>query len=140
MTTLEYATPPEVAPADRPSRAAVVTGWALGILPAALFIFSASMKLMRPPGLEKGFEQQGIPYQYALGLGILELACTVVYLVPRTAVLGAILLTGYLGGAIMTHLRIGQHIYYTHVIMGVMLWLGLYLRDRRLRALIPLRS
>ena len=87
MTTLEYATPPEVTPADRPSRAAVVTGWALGILPAALFIFSASMKLMRPPGLEKGFEQQGIPYQYALGLGILELACTVVYLVPRTAVL-----------------------------------------------------
>lgn len=129
----------EIAPA-RASRAAVVTGWILGILPSALFLFSAYMKLSRPPGLEKGFQEQGIPYQYALGLGILELACVVVYLIPRTAVLGAILLTGYLGGAIMTHLRTGQHNYYIHVIMGVMLWLGLYLRDRRLRALVPLRS
>jgi hypothetical protein len=55
-------------------------------------------------------------------------------------VLGAILLTGYLGGAIMTHLRIGQHIYYVHVLIGVALWLGLYLREPRLRAVIPLRS
>jgi hypothetical protein len=137
--TVEYATPTEVAPA-RSSRAAVVTGWILGVLPAALFVFSASMKLMRPPELQKGFEQMGIPYHYALGLGILELACTVIYLIPRTAVLGAILLTGYLGGAIMTHLRVGEHNYYMHVVMGVALWLGLYLRDRRLRALIPLRS
>src|SRR5690349_19321404 len=106
----------EIAPA-RASRAAVVTGWILGILPSALFLFSAYMKLSRPPGLEKGFQEQGIPYQYALGLGILELACVVVYLIPRTAVLGAILLTGYLGGAIMTHLRTGQHNYYIHVIM-----------------------
>jgi hypothetical protein len=137
--TVEYATPPQVAPA-RSSRAAVVTGWILGIIPAALFIFSASMKLWPPPGSDKGYEQMGIPYHYALGLGILELSCTLVYLIPRTAVLGAILLTGYLGGAIMTHLRIGQHIYYIHVLMGAALWLGLYLRDRRLRALPPLRS
>jgi hypothetical protein len=137
--TIEYATRSEIAPAG-PSRAAVVTGWVLGVLPAALFIFSASMKLMPPPGSEKGYEQMGVPYHYALGLGILELGCAVVYLIPRTAVLGAILLTGYLGGAIMTHLRIGQHIYYVHVLIGVALWLGLYLREPRLRAVIPVRS
>jgi hypothetical protein len=75
----------------------------------------------------------------ATPLGILELTCTVLYLIPQTAVLGAILLTGYLGGAIATHVRLGEGII-MHVVIGIVFWLGIYLRDSRLRALIPLRS
>jgi len=79
----------------------------------------------------------------ARGLGLLLLACVVLYAVPRTAALGAILLTGYLGGAIATHLRVGDPLF-THVLfgvyVGVLLWLGLYLRDDRLRLLIPIRK
>ena len=74
----------------------------------------------------------------ALALGILELACTIVYVIPRTAVLGAILLTGYLGGAIATHVRIGEP-FLPVILMGVLIWGGLFLRDPRLRALMPLR-
>jgi hypothetical protein len=76
----------------------------------------------------------------ALGLGITEVACTIIYLIPRTAVLGAILLTGYFGGATATHVRVGDPSFVGPVVLGVLVWLGLFLRDDRLRALIPLRS
>ena len=131
---MESSTPP--APV---SKAARITGWIMSVLPCLLLIFSAVMKLAHPPQLDEGFAHMGVPISHALGLGLLELSCTVIYLVPRTAVLGAILLTGYMGGAIQTHLRIGDGII-PHVIIGVLLWGGLYLRDPRLRALIPLRS
>ena len=113
------------------------TGRILGTLPALMLLFSAAMKLAGPPDLAKGFATLGIPVSHALGLGILELLCAVIYLIPRTAVLGAILLTGYLGGAIQTHIRVGDPVY-THIVLGVAIWGGLYLRDQRLRALIPL--
>ena len=113
------------------------TGRVLSALPVLLFLFSAIMKFLRPPDLAKGFDHLGWPVSLAVGLGILELTCTAIYAIPRTAVLGAILLTGYLGGAIATHVRVGDP-YFTQIIMGVMLWGGLYLRDPRLRALIPL--
>ena len=76
------------------------------------------------------------------GLGLVLLACTVLYVVPRTSVLGAILLTGYLGGAVASHVRVGEGLFpvFFPVMVGVLLWLGLYLRDVRLRSLIPLRS
>jgi uncharacterized membrane protein YphA (DoxX/SURF4 family) len=106
------------------------------ILPSLLLIFSGVMKLVKPPGLAEGFTHLGIPITLANGLGILELSCTIIYLIPRFAVLGAILLTGYLGGAILTHLRIGEP-FYAQSILGVVIWGGLYLRDRRVRALIP---
>jgi hypothetical protein len=70
---------------------------------------------------------------------IVEIACAVLYAIPRTSVLGAILLTGYLGGATSTHVRAGEP-FYLAVGTGIVVWLGLYLRDERLRALIPLRS
>ena len=72
-------------------------------------------------------------------LGVLELACTILYAIPRTSVLGAILLTGYLGGATATHVRVGDSFIMT-VVLGVVVWGGLFLRDARLRALIPLCS
>jgi len=90
----------------------------------------------------EGTLQLGYPESVILGLGIILLACTVVYLMPRTAILGAILLTGYLGGAVATHVRVGSPLF-SHVLfpvyLGVLIWGGLYLRDERLRALFPLR-
>ncbi|MEX0777996.1 MAG: DoxX family protein [Phycisphaeraceae bacterium] len=113
-------------------------GWIVGILPVLLLIMSATMKFVKPPEVAEGFAHLGYPEHLALGLGILELACVIVYLVPQTAVLGAILLTGYLGGATATHVRVGDP-FFMPIILGVLLWLGLFMRDRRLRALIPLR-
>jgi hypothetical protein len=100
---------------------------------------SAVMKLTAGPEIAKGFEHLGIPFTLATGLGVLELTCVVAYLVPGTCVIGAILLTGYLGGAICTHLRIGEP-YYIHIGIGVLVWLGAALRDKRLFSLIPWRT
>ena len=97
---------------------------------------------MKPAPVVEGTVQLGYPESVLLGLGIVLLACTVLYVIPRTAILGAILLTGYLGGAVATHVRVGNPLF-THVLfpvyLGVLIWGGLYLRDERLRALIPLR-
>ena len=114
------------------------TGRIMSALPVLMLTFSGVMKLLNPPGLADGFNHLGVPVNLALGLGILELSCTIIYVIPRTAVLGAILLTGYLGGAVLTHLRVGDP-FLAPVLPGVLLWGGLYLRDPRLRALIPLR-
>ena len=127
------------APIPTVSKKVLWTSYLMSAVPVLMFLFSASMKLIHPPQLDEGFVHLGIPVSHALGLGILELICTLLYAIPRTSVLGAILLTGYLGGAMQTHLRIGQQVV-PHVIFGVLIWGGLYLRDVRLRALIPLRS
>ena len=114
------------------------TGRIMSALPVLMLTFSGVMKLLNPPGLADGFNHLGVPVNLALGLGILELSCTIIYVIPRTAVLGAILLTGYLGGAVLTHLRVGDP-FLAPVLPGVLLWGGLYLRDPWLRTLIPLR-
>ena len=126
-------TPPPV------SKPALWIGWILGVLPALLLIFSAVMKFMKPPEVVEGFVKSGYPERLALPLAIVEVSCTILYLIPRTAVLGAILLTGYLGGATATHVRIGEP-FFMPVLVGVALWLGLYLREPRLRPLVPLRN
>jgi len=96
-----------------------------------------------PAPVVDAFTHLGLPLSLANTLGILLLVCTAVYVFPRTSVLGAILLTGYLGGAVATHLRAGDPLF-SHVLfptyLGVLLWLGLYLRDDRLRGLIPSRK
>jgi hypothetical protein len=120
-----------------PSKAARIAGWIMTILPSLLFLFSATMKLAHPPQLDEGFGHLQLPVSWALPLGILELSCVVIYLIPRTAVIGAILLTGYLGGAMVVHLRVGEPPV-THIILGIVLWGGLWLRHPRLRALMPL--
>jgi hypothetical protein len=74
-----------------------------------------------------------------LGITIVELACAIIYTIPRTAALGAILMTGYLGGATATHARIGEP-FYLPIVVGIVVWIGLYLRDERLHALVPLRD
>lgn len=114
-------------------------GWILSVLPALMLLVSASVKFMQPPEVVKVFAHLGIDVRLLLGLGILELSCVVVYLIPRTSVLGAILVTGYLGGAICAYMRLGEA-FFLPLIIGVLIWGGLFLRDTRLRALLPLRS
>ena len=115
------------------------TGRVISILPCLLFVFSAILKLIDGPDVTKGFAHLGIPLSMMLPLAILELFCVTVYLVPQTSVLGAILLTGFIGGAICTHWRVGDP-FYVHIVIGIMIWAGLYLRDSRLKALIPIRT
>lgn len=114
-------------------------GWILSILPVPLLLFSASGKFMTPKEAVEGFAHLGWPAKLAMPLGVLEAACTLIYIIPRTAVLGAILLTGYMGGAIATHVRLEEPLF-VRAALGVVVWLGIFLRDSRLRALIPLRS
>lgn len=113
-------------------------GLIMSMLPVLMLLMSAAMKFMKPAPVVEGFAHLGFPENLALGLGILEIACTIVYLIPQTSVFGAILLTGYLGGATVTHLRVGDP-FFMPVILGVLVWGGLFLREPRLRALIPLR-
>jgi hypothetical protein len=109
-------------------------------IPVILLLFSAVLKFVKPTGFDEGMAQMGWPMSLANTLGIIELGCTIIYLIPRTAVLGAVLLTGYLGGATATHLRINDVTFFMPVIVGMVVWLGLYLREPRLRALLPLRK
>lgn len=106
---------------------------------ALLLTMSAVMKLMGGAEVMEGFVRMGLPESLRMPLGILEFSCVAIYLIPATSVTGAILLTGYIGGAIVTHLRIGEPIY-AQIVLGMLIWLGLYLREQRLKALIPLRT
>jgi hypothetical protein len=109
----------------------------------ALFMLGASVapKLLRLPVAEETMAQLGWPAGYAFMIGIIELACLALYLVPRTSVLGAVLMMGLLGGAMATHIRAGSPLF-THVLfsiyLGLFMWGGLWLRDPRLRALFPI--
>ena len=107
----------------------------------AFLLFDAGIHMAKIAPVIEAFERLGWPIGMSLGLAILELACVALYALPRTAVLGAILLTGYLGGAVVTHLRVGSSLFgetLFPVYVGILLWGGLYLRDPRLHALMPL--
>ena len=118
------------------------TGWVLSGIPSLFLLLDGVMKLVKPAPVVEATARLGYPESGIFGLGIVLLACLAAYLIPRTSVLGAILLTGYLGGAVASHVRIGEDLFPTFfpVIVGAMLWGGLVLRDGRLRALLPLRS
>ncbi|MGH7564326.1 MAG: DoxX family protein [Gemmatimonadota bacterium] len=120
--------------------------WAGRIISALAVLFllwDSVMKLMQPAVVLESMTRLGYPEGLAVGIGVLQLVCLAVYVFPRTSVLGAILLTGYLGGAVATHVRVGDPLF-SHVLfpsyIGLLLWGGLFLRENRLRALIPLRS
>jgi hypothetical protein len=126
--------------AAQTSKGMLWAGRVISAIPVLLMLFSAVLKLMKPAPVVQGFLHFGYPESQILIIGILELVSCVVYLIPRTAILGAILMTGYLGGATATNVRVGDPSYIMTVILGVMVWGGLFLRDPRVRTLIPLRS
>lgn len=121
-----------------------IAGWVLSGLVTLFLLFDGGIKLVPIQPVIDTLSALGYPADagFARGLGLLTLACAVLYAIPRTAVLGAILTTGLLGGAIATHLRVGSPVF-SHLLFGVYLglfvWGGLYLRDERLRKLIPFR-
>ena len=133
------------AQAVKTSNKALWAGRILSGLVVLFLLMDAGFKLVKPlpAAAVQAFGQLGYPVGLAAGIGILLLACVVLYAVPRTSVLGAILLTGYLGGAVASHVRVGDP-WFSHalfpVYIGTLIWGGLYLRDERLRALIPWRS
>jgi DoxX-like protein len=116
----------------------VWVGWALSVLAALLFLFSAFIKFKGGPEMEQAMAHLGLPTSMVTPLGILELTCVVIYLIPATSVLGAILLAGYVGGTIVTCWRVGDP-FILNIVLGLVIWLGIYLREPRLRELIPLR-
>jgi DoxX-like family len=128
--------------AAQPSMKALWAGRILSGLAVLFLLFDATIKVLELPVAVEGTTQLGYPATVLFGLGIVQLACLVVYLVPRTSVLGAVLWTGYLGGAVATHVRIG-HPLFSHTLFPIyvaaLLWGGLWLRDARLRALLPVR-
>jgi DoxX-like family len=126
------------APPPPASKVMFWAGWIVTILPVLALVMSAAMKFAKPPAVVEGFAKLGYPEKLAIPLGIVELLCTILYVIPQTSVLGAILVTGYLGGATATHVRLGEN-FAAPVILGVLVWLGLFLREPRLRALVPLR-
>lgn len=117
----------------------VWVGRVITVLVSLLFLFSASMKFIGGAEVKEGMAHLGLPESMIIPLGILEAACTVIYLIPATSALGAILLAGYIGGAICTHWRVGDP-FLGQVAIGLVIWLGIYLREPRLAALIPLRK
>jgi len=117
----------------------VWVGRVISILVSLVFFFSAFAKLKGGPELTEGMAHLGLPDRMVLPLAILEISCVVLYLIPHTAVLGAILLAGYLGGAICTHWRVGDPVY-VHIVLGLLIWFAVYIRDDRLKALIPIRQ
>jgi hypothetical protein len=124
------------------SRKMIWTGRIISALPVLFLLMDGLMKLIKPVVVVETTEKLGYPETVIVPLGIVLLVCTVVYAIPHTSVLGAILLTGYLGGAVATHVRVADPVFpiIFPVIMGVLLWGGLYFRDERLRALISLRT
>ena len=128
-------TPPE-------SKVRLWTGRILLAVPVLFLVFDSAIKLMRIPPVLDSFHELGYPDSLALAIGLLETVCLFVLLVPRTSILGAILLTGYLGGAVATHVRVGSPLL-SHVLfpvyVGFLLWAALFLREDRLRGLVPLR-
>ena len=116
----------------------VWVGRGISVLVSLIFMISAVMKLVGGAEVKQGIAQLGLPESMLTPLSILELACAVVYLIPATSVLGAILLTGYIGGAICTHWRVGD-LFFIQAALGIFVWLGIYLREERLKALLPVR-
>ena len=124
------------------SKSTIWIGRIVSGLPALFLLVDGAMKLVKPSVVVEATTKLGYSESLIIPIGIILIACTLLYLIPTTSVLGAILLTGYLGGAVATHVRAAEGVFpiVFPIIFGVLLWPGLYLHDTRLRALIPLRS
>jgi hypothetical protein len=118
------------------------SGRVLSTLAVLFLLFDISLHIARPSFVIAGTKQIGFPVSTILPIGIIQLVCLILYLIPRTCVLGAILWTGYLGGAVATHVRMADPLF-SHILfptyIAALLWGGLWLREQRLRALVPVR-
>ena len=125
------------------SKGALWTGRVLTTLIVLLLVLDAVMKFIQPAPVLQACTQLGIPVSVVSTIGAILLVCTILYAIPQTSIVGAILLTGYLGGAVLSNLRVGNPLF-SHtlfpVFFGAVAWLALYLRNPRLRALIPFRT
>jgi hypothetical protein len=132
-----------VAPDWPGSRKTLWAGRVMSCAAALFLLFDATVKVLELPLAMEANTQLGYPASVVFKLGLLQLACLIMYLVPRTSVLGAVLWTGYLGGAIATHVRVGNPLF-SHTLfptyVAVLLWGGLWLRDERLRSVLPMRA
>ncbi len=115
-------------------------GWVFTVLTTLMLAMGGAMSLSGSEEAKKGLVEYGYPESAMLPLGIIELACALLYVIPQTSVLGAILVTGYLGGAVATHVAAEESTWFIAVLVGIFVWGGLFLRDPRIRALIPLRK
>jgi hypothetical protein len=135
-----------IAPSSDPhaakvSKARLTTGWILTVLVVLFMLFDAVGKLVMPSFVVAAFVRLGFPASLGQTIGVVLLAATICYAVPRTAVLGAVLITGFLGGAVAIQMRAGSPLFETlfPIIFGVLAWAGIYLRESRLSSLLPIR-
>lgn len=124
---------------NQPNKTSRIIGWILSIIVILFMLFDVFGKFAKPEAVIKGTMDLGYPESSITLLGIILLICTLLYVFPKTALLGAVLLTGYLGGAVATHIRVENPLF-THILfpvyLGILLWLGLYLRSTKLRRLV----
>lgn len=124
------------------NRKILIAGRVITGLVGVFFLYNAMVKLFPQVFYPKMIEQMaaiGLPQSILLPVAILEIICAVAYVIPATSVLGAVLFTGYLGGAMLAHLRVGESVV-IHVVLGLVIWLGIYLREPRLHAILPIRK
>jgi hypothetical protein len=123
----------------QPGRTGRITGWILSIIVILFMLFDAFGKFVKPEAVIKGTTDLGYPESLITPIGIILLICTILYAVPKSALLGAVLLTGYLGGAVASNMRVENPLF-SHILfpvyMSILLWLGLYLRSDKLRRLL----
>lgn len=125
----------------RASKAQIRTGWGLSGLVTLFLVFDAVGKLVKPAQVTEAFARTGWPVELSVPLGVILLTCTVFYVIPRTSVFGAALLTAYLGGAVAANVRLLNPLFTNTlfpVYFGVVLWIGLWLREPRLRTVFPI--
>ncbi|MBT2274619.1 DoxX family protein [Rhodococcus qingshengii] len=125
-----------------PSATARKLGYVLSGLFVVFMLFDGIIHILNLQTVEDASAELGLPDSLALTAGVVQLICLALYVIPRTSILGAILLTGYLGGAVLTNLRAEQPLLSTTlfaVYTGIVMWAGLYLRDEKVREIIPLR-
>lgn len=121
------------------SKTTVWISYVLSVLPCLLLFLSASFKFMQPAGFDEGIAHLGWDGKLIAYIGVLEITVAVLYLIPKTSVFGAILIAAYMGGAVATHVRVGDP-FWVQILIIASVWGGLYLRDPRIRQLIPFRS
>jgi hypothetical protein len=131
---------PVTAQSNSVSKSSAWAGRIISVLVVLFLLFDSAIKVLKLAAAVDGTVQVGYPASVVRPLGIVLLACVILYVIPRTSILGAILLTGYLGGATATMVRLSNSLFWMPIAVGVLAWLGIFLRDDRLRTLIPLRS